>query len=101
MSEPSYHHQDDVVGFCGDYRHPWGCQDDPEPDEQTDGRLVGMVDDEKIASLIERNERLKETLMVARDMLLELRSEVDQVERPYRFYALMKQRRWRLKSSHA
>lgn len=27
MSEPRYHYQDDVVGFCGDFRHPWGCQD--------------------------------------------------------------------------
>lgn len=25
---PTYHHQDDVIGFCPDYRHPWGCQDD-------------------------------------------------------------------------
>jgi hypothetical protein len=24
----SYHKQDDVIGFCGDYRHPWGCQDE-------------------------------------------------------------------------
>jgi hypothetical protein len=23
----SYHEQDDVIGFCGDYRHPYGCQD--------------------------------------------------------------------------
>jgi len=27
MSE-SYHDQDDVIGFCPDMRHPWGCQDD-------------------------------------------------------------------------
>ena len=26
----NYHHQDDVIGFCGDYRHPWGCIDDDE-----------------------------------------------------------------------
>lgn len=28
----SYHHQDDVIGFCGDYRHPHGCQDADWPD---------------------------------------------------------------------
>jgi len=55
--------------------------------------------DEKLSSLIARNERLTETLVIARDMLVELRSEVDQVERPYLFHALMKQRRWRLKSA--
>lgn len=27
---PTYHNQEDVIGFCGDYRHPWGCQDDEE-----------------------------------------------------------------------
>lgn len=27
----SYHHQDDVIGFCGDMRHPYGCQDGYEP----------------------------------------------------------------------
>jgi hypothetical protein len=26
--EPTYHHQEDVIGFCGDMRHPWGCQDE-------------------------------------------------------------------------
>jgi hypothetical protein len=39
----SYHHQDDVMGFCGDYRHPWGCQDDPNPDEQTDPKEDGVA----------------------------------------------------------
>lgn len=23
-----YHHQEDVIGFCGDMRHPYGCLDD-------------------------------------------------------------------------
>jgi hypothetical protein len=31
MNEPRYHLQDDVIGFCGDFRHPWGCQDDEMP----------------------------------------------------------------------
>lgn len=30
----TYHHQEDVVGFCADYRHPWGCLDDDD-DENT------------------------------------------------------------------
>jgi hypothetical protein len=25
-----YHDQDDVIGFCGDYRHPYGCEDATE-----------------------------------------------------------------------
>jgi hypothetical protein len=32
ISNKPYHHQEDVVGFCGDYRHPWGCLDDNDDD---------------------------------------------------------------------
>lgn len=33
----AYHHQDDVIGFCGDYQHPHGCIDatDVSAKEQT------------------------------------------------------------------
>lgn len=31
MGKPTYHDQEDVIGFCADYRHPWGCQDDVSP----------------------------------------------------------------------
>jgi hypothetical protein len=30
-----YHDQDDVIGFCGDYRHPYGCEDATEVEVQT------------------------------------------------------------------
>jgi hypothetical protein len=38
----SYHDQDDVIGFCGDMRHPYGCQDECANCGQTirDGQAV-------------------------------------------------------------
>jgi hypothetical protein len=39
----NYHDQDDVIGFCGDFRHPYGCRDDrPVTDSPVEGdRYLG------------------------------------------------------------